>query len=62
MARIAVCAATVPPSANRTTRAAPLVSTTLTSRALITSAPNFTACRRARSASCDPEMPSGKPR
>ena len=33
-----------------------------TSRVLSSSAPNFSACRRARSVSCAPETPSGKPR
>ena len=57
-----VCASIDVPSANRTPRADPLTSRPITSRVVSTSAPNFAACRRARSVSCAPDTPSGKPR
>ena len=52
------------PSRRRTGRCAPapLTSSPVTSRAVSISAPNLVACRRARSVSCAPDTPSGKPR
>src|SRR3954469_19301013 len=55
------CAATLVPSAKRTVRDEPVLSSATTERAVTSSAPNFTACRRARSASWAPGTPSGKP-
>lgn len=55
-------ASTDEPSSKRTVRAEPLISKPVTSRAVMTSAPNLVAWRLARSANCAPETPSGKPR
>src|SRR3954463_9503458 len=56
------CAAPLVPSAKRTVRDEPVLSSATTERAVTSSAPNLTACRRARSASWAPVTPSGKPR
>ena len=50
------------PSAKWIVCAAPPTSSSVTSRAVSISAPKRFACRRARSASCAPDTPSGKPR
>ena len=62
MATITAWAATSVPSPKDTSRAGPLASSPVTSRVVRISAPNLTAWRRARSVSCAPETPSGKPR
>ena len=62
VARMTVCASMNVPSANVTRRAEPRTSSPTTSRVVSTSAPNFEACRRARSVSCAPDTPSGNPR
>ena len=60
MATMTACASMEPPSANRTVRAHPLISSAVAVRAVMSSAPNFSACLRARWASWLPDTPSGK--
>ena len=62
MARMTALASTALPSLNRIVRAGPFTSRPVTSRVVSSSAPNLTACRRARSVSWPPDTPSGKPR